>query len=234
MARPGSPSTGVKLLLALAVLGTVTGWGAVIVTNRKQLLPRAAPSKDARAAPSLPALPAPVRVVFVDTETHGYDDQDKRSNAYLFADHIKKDARLEGLMTPIVRIPARGEAAPAAVVRDRPDVVVLNRTAFSSPTAEDRDETRLITFMRALRVSDATLLVYSRKKRTDGKYAADLAQRTGQQGRVVVYEFRSGNPFADPPQVTHFLDTVLLLGYARTGRQAHQLGLEAKPPTPPR
>jgi hypothetical protein len=230
MAGPGSPSAGVRILLTLAIVGAVSGWGAVIVTHRKQIFPRAATSKITPPAAALAAGAAPVRVVFIDTEAHTYDDQAKRSNAVLFAEHIRKDPRLNELMTPIVRIPARGEAGPPEVVRDRPDVIVLNRSAFSSATAEDKDENRLAAFLRSFRTSDVPLLVYSRKKRTDGKYGADLEQRAGLRGRVVIYEFRSGNPFSDPPQVAHFLDTVLLLGYARTGRQAHLHGLEPKPP----
>jgi hypothetical protein len=139
-------------------------------------------------------------VVFIDTEVHVYDDQDKRSNAVLFADHIRKDARLSGLMTPIVRIPAQGEAGPPEIVRDRPDVIVLNRTAFSSPTAEDRDETRLTNFIRALKTSDIPLLVYSRKKRTDGKYVADLEQRAVSGAACSSTSSARVIPSASPPR----------------------------------
>jgi hypothetical protein len=165
-----------------------------------------------------PQPPDLVKVVFVDTDKRVYDKRYGRSNADFLTSQAEK---LKDLLTPEKKI--TGSLSPEDVAKEvkkeEPDIVVIHRSAFYGDRETDPDEAKLERFLREMAGLDIIFVLYSRKGDTDGKYAADMENKSTLIGKIYAYKFTSidssKNPFKDKAQVDHFFNTISLLAHAR-------------------
>ncbi len=169
-----------------------------------------------------------VRVVFVDAMQRRYfelnPEQYPEGNADFLIHHIEMNSEISRLVDPIKKLTystqqgANLRLSAEEVVKEKPDIVVIHRSAFYKED-EQVHEDRLVDFLKGIKMKDTVFLVYSRTPETDGKYAYALGNSTGLTDRIFPYQFRVGYPFDDRTQVDPFFQTLSMLIHARMSQK---------------
>lgn len=219
-----------KGAIALALVAAISGWGTSAITNWDKLVgtkpPEVSPATPASSGqqPSASGAPVfqprPANVLFVDTfASHkAYSPEIQNagiSNAHFFEKKMRSYSDLQTSIEPHVAITAQnGTIDVNPIIRMNPDVIVVHRSAFNSKDDQANDE-RLQHFLREMRVSNATFLIYSRQADTGEAALKFFENQTELAGRIFMYRFTMGNPLADEVQVRHFLNYVATLAKSK-------------------
>jgi hypothetical protein len=231
-------------IIAIAITAFVAGWGATeavrkagnseVITANDLAKLKEAEKKFNELQKEIADKPVPaktkqqVKVVFVDTKTRLYIKEGpvkyQEGNADFLTHHVELNEQLKKLIIPVKKLtdvpppgadPLRYKLVAEDVEKEEPDLVVIHRSAFYKEGEQDPNEAKLVAFLKGMKKPNIVFVLYSRKGDTDGKYAADIENKTGLSGRIYPYKFRPGNPFNDGAQVDHFFNTIMLLAHAR-------------------
>jgi hypothetical protein len=219
------PEQSNKVVIVLAIIGTISGWGTALITNWSKIA-------GDRPVVETPVKPGPgpeprqlrkATVVLVDTAVPGnvYAPELKppgNTNAH-FLQRQMQEVELANLIRPVVDITDAVRPSALRIAKEKPDVVAIHRSAFEQvPDAE----AALVTLLSELKDTHAVFLVYSRTKETNPAYAIGLQTKAGLAGRVFSYQFTGTHPFSEQATVGHFISTIRMLSESQLLRAPHE------------
>ena len=148
-------------------------------------------------------------ITLMDTylSSKAYDPQlriDGITNAHKINTLIEQDSDLQKFKSNVTIVGREFDGANDVMERN-PELIIMHRSSFDWEGNPDRNEERLKRFLSSMHGTKSNFLIYSRKPDTNKLYAEALAIETGLEGRLNVFRFTRGNPWADDGQIREFI-----------------------------